>query len=200
MVVVAAGCFRSPAPTKPATAPPVKPVPLATDGFGCSEAAVGIERGTRGLRPPDMSIVNPMRSSCISDVWSLDAIDCFAKMNEGELGKCATKLDETSRERLFVALGGGYDDRAMLVAAHAKLATLQLGVSECDRFVVTVTRALACEGMTIEERVELGRETADMWSLPTSNLSTNVQQRMAQVCGKSLAALRQQVVDAGCMP
>jgi hypothetical protein len=57
---------------------------------------------------------------------------------------------------------------------------------------------LVCDAMTIEVRAQLGAETADFWSLPTSGLPADAQLRMADVCVRSTAALEQQAADAGC--
>ncbi len=195
VVGVAGGCGSS--ARKPARAPPV---PVANVTRSCSEAAAGIDRGTRSVRPPDVEVLVTVRGHCVDDTWSTEAIECFATMHEDDLGKCAGELAESSRERLFAALGGGYDDRTAIVVAQARLVNLKVGIVECDRFVTTVARALGCEQMPLEQRAQLGNETADFWSLPTKNLPADASRRMSEVCGKSLTFLQQQVTDAGCMP
>lgn len=196
------GCGNSPAAKKSAV--PAAPVPhahvLPNEARGCAEAAAGIEQGTRSIREPGLSVVSMVREQCIEHVWSPAAVDCFATMREGDLGRCAGELAPRSRERLFATLGGGFDDRTTIAIAQARLHILKVGVVECDKFVIAVERALACEGMPIDQRAQLGNETADFWSLPTTNLPADAQRRMADVCGKSLTFLRQQVADAGCMP
>ncbi len=182
---------------KPAPAPSV---PVANETRSCSEAAAGIDRGTRSVRPPDVEVLATIRARCVEDTWSTDAIECFATMHEDDLGKCAGELGESSRDRLFAALGGGYDDRTAIVVAQARLVNLEVGIAECDRFVTTVARALGCEQMPLEQRAQLGNETADFWSLPTKNLPADASRRMSEVCGKSLTYLQQQVAAAGCMP
>jgi hypothetical protein len=59
---------------------------------------------------------------------------------------------------------------------------------------------LVCDAMAIEVRAQLGVETADFWSLPTSGLPAEAQLRMADVCERSAAALAQQAAGAGCAP
>jgi len=141
-----------------------------------------------------------MRGLCLDDRWSAAAIECFAKMTEDDLGRCAGALGRAPRERLFTTLGGNGDDRTSIAIAQARLTDLKVGVVECDSFVTAVARALGCEGMPLDQRAQLGNETADFWSLPTANLPADATRRMASVCGESLTFLRKQVADAGCMP
>lgn len=177
------------------TAPPVP-----TTERTCAEAAAGIESGTRGIRDPETSVVSRVRGLCLDDAWPADAVACFAHMTEGELGRCAGALATAPRERLLAVLGGAGDDRMAIAVAQARLTGLEVGVAECDSFVTAVARALACEAMPLAQRAQLGNETAEFWSLPTTNLPAEAARRMAAVCGESLAVLRQQVADAGCMP
>jgi hypothetical protein len=179
---------------------PAPPVPVSIEQRGCAEAAAGIEQGTRSIRDPGTSIVTPMRGLCLDDKWSAGSIDCFSKMTEDDLGRCAGTLAKAPRERLFSTLGGNGDDRTAIAIAQARLGDLKVGIAECDNFVTAVARALGCEGMPLDKRAELGNETADFWSLPTTNLPVDAQRRMSAVCGKSLDSLRTQVADAGCMP
>lgn len=195
-IALAAVAACSSAPSKPAPAPPV---PISNETRGCSEAASGLERGTRGIREPEQSVLRPMRELCASEPWPVAAIECFATMAEDDLGRCAALVPEPGRERLFHELGGG-SDRATVAVALAKLGTLKVGVAECDRFVETVAHLLVCDAMPLEQRAQLGTETADFWALPTTGLPADAQRRMAEVCGKSLATLQQQAVSAGCMP
>jgi hypothetical protein len=193
-VVSLVGCYSA---TKP---PPAPPVPISNETRGCGEAAAGLERGTRGIRPPDVPVLGTMRSHCQDDAWPAAAIDCFATMTEGDLGRCAALVPDQPRERMFAALGGGYQDRTAVAIALAKLSTLKVGIAECDRFVSAVAHLLVCDAMPIEQRAQLGAETADFWSLPTSGLPADAQRKMTEVCGRSLASLQQQAVGAGCMP
>ena len=167
----------------------------------CAEAAAGLERGTRGLRTPESSVLQQMQGLCTDENWPTPAIDCFAALGargddkHDELGACIRKLPEGSRTKLFAQLDG-----TAMAIVDARLASLSVGIAECDRFVATVRSVLGCAAMPLDRRVQLGAETADFWSLPTSNLPADAQKRMAAVCGQSLAALQQQAAGAGCMP
>jgi hypothetical protein len=179
---------------------PAPPVPVTIEARGCAEAAAGIESGTRSIRDPGTSVVSDVRRLCLDDKWSAATIECFAKLTEDQLGACAGTLANAPRDRLFGVLGGTGDDRTAIAIAQARLHGLKVGVVECDSFVTAVARALGCEQMPLSQRAQLGNETAEFWSLPTTNLPADAQRRMADVCGKSLDFLRQQVADAGCMP
>ena len=198
VVLLVAACGPGPRPAPPA--PPAPPVPIADEGRGCAEAAAGLERGTRGLRDPEVSVLASMRARCEGDGWSPAAVECFAHVTEADLGRCAALLPPRARERMFDRVGGGARDRVAVAIALAKLSTLKVGIPECDRFVETVAQVLVCDRMAIEVRAQLGAETADFWSLPTSGLPADAQLRMADVCGRSTQALQQQAVDAGCTP
>jgi len=164
----------------------------------CKEAALGIESATRGVREPDNSVAGPLTLRCHEDAWPIAALECFATMREGDLGRCARQLPEASRSKLFAVLGG-YGDAHMGVAiAHARLEQLSVGVQECDAFVTAVASVLACDRVPIDIRVQLGQETADFWALPTSRLAVEDVHRMSIVCGESLASLTQQATNAGC--
>jgi hypothetical protein len=193
------GCYRS-APPPPPPAPPVPIAQVASPTASCGKAAFGIEQGTKSIRPPESTVVDDMRETCVEDGWPEAAIDCFSRMTEGDLAKCAVQLPDEARERMFGALGGDLRDRTAVAIAIAKLSTLNVGVVACDNFVSAVGRVLACDKMPIEERAQLGAETADFWSLPTSGLSPDAERRMGDVCGKSLASLQQRAVGVGCMP
>ena len=80
------------------------------------------------------------------------------------------------------------------------LSSLQVGISTCDQFVAAVANVMGCKTMSIEQRVSLGNETADFWSLPTTRLTIDAKARIAEACGESLHALQQQAADVGCMP
>ncbi|HLL21761.1 MAG TPA: hypothetical protein VK427_06505, partial [Kofleriaceae bacterium] len=164
------------------------------------EAAAGIEKGTRSIRDPGISVVGAMRGHCVEDAWPAIAIDCFATMTEDDLGKCAGQLRVAARDRMLTTLAGNGDDRTAITIAQVRLHDLKVGVPECDRFVTAVATALGCEHMPLDQRAQLGNETADFWSLPTTNLPEDAHRRMANVCGESLTSLRKHVADAGCMP
>ncbi len=198
--LLAAGC-GSAAPA-PAAAPPVPaaPVPIDDTTRACGDAAAGLERGTRGLRPPEVSVLDSARALCVDDAWSAASIECFAHMRDDDFGRCAAGLPKAPRKRLFDRVAGGANDRIAVASALTRLSTLQVGIPECDHFVERVAHVLVCDAMAIEVRAQLGSETADFWSLPTSGLPADAQLRMADVCGRSTAALEQQAVDAGCAP
>lgn len=185
-------------------APPAKPEPIAAQApianvaQSCRNAALGLENATRGVRAPESSVFDPMREKCEADAWPAAAIECFAKMTEGDLGRCAKELPEQMRNGMFAVFGGGPPDRAAIAIARARLSILAVGVAECDQFVTAVSAALGCEAMPIETRVHLGNETVDFWALPTKGLSAEVHQRMASVCSESLAALQAEIKTAGC--
>jgi hypothetical protein len=198
VVVGLAGCWGSPQPPKPAP-----PVPTAATR-SCLDAAVGLDRGTRSIRTPDAELIGPMRIRCTEDLWPAKAIDCFAQMGGGdehdELGHCAGMLDAPKREKLFAALGGGsgFTDSTALALVKARLTNLQVGIPECDNFVIAVGRVLACSEYPLAARIQLGNETVDFWSLPTTKLPADAIKRMATVCDQSRGELEQRAVGAGC--
>jgi len=145
-------------------------------------------------------VLEPVRRLCVDDRWPAAAVGCFAAMSEGDFGRCAAGLPKVPRRRLLERIAGGVGDRVAVVEALTRLATLQVGIAECDRFVAVVARVLVCDTMALEVRAQLGTETADFWSLPTSGLPADAQLRMADVCGRSTQALEQQAADAGCTP
>ena len=193
-VLVFAACGGA---ARPAPAP--APV-IANATRTCAEAAAGLERATKSVRPPERSVIEAMRAHCVDDAWSVAAIACFADMKEGDLGRCAMKLADAPRTAMFGVIAGGDDDRAQIAIARARLEGLSVGVAECDRFVTAVVAVLACEQMPVATRAALGTETADFWDLPTSGLPADAQRRMSRVCGNSLQQIQQQALDAGCAP
>ena len=196
LILAALGACRSDtAPQKPA---PV-PVTIENSVRGCSEAAAGLERATRGVRAPEESILAPMRALCVEDAWPTAAIDCFATMTNDDLGRCAGLVAEKPREALFARLAGQGNDKASLAILVARLANVKVGIAECDGFVTAVSRAMSCEGLSLEQRHGLGSETVDFWSLNTSRLPPDAVAKMVRACGESLAALQTQVQAVGCM-
>lgn len=141
-----------------------------------------------------------MRARCTEDRWTEAAIECFATMTEGDLGRCVGQVAARDRDALFAAISGNARDEGALAVIVARLANLQVGIAQCDRFVSTVSTAMSCEGLPLAQRHDLGNETADFWSLPTKNLPPDAVTRMVRVCTESLEALQQQVAAAGCMP
>ena len=159
---------------------------------------MGLEAATRSVRSPDNAVAGPLTLKCHEDTWPAVAVDCFATMREGDLGRCAKLLPEGARGQLFSVLGGYGDAHMSIAIAHARLEGLQVGVRECDDFVTAVASVLACDQVPIETRIQLGNETADFWSLPTKRLAAEDVARMSTVCTQSLTSLMQQASDAGC--
>ena len=193
LVFLASGCWSSAQP------PPAPPVPQQA-AHSCTDAAIGLERGTKNVRLPDQELLGPMKSRCVEDAWPAGAIDCFAKMGEDELGHCAGLLDQRDRDKLFTALGGGsgYGDRTELMLITAKVAAMQTGVPACDDFISAVGRVLACDFMPIDARIQLGNDTADFWALPTSGLPADAVKRMTSICDQSRVDLEQRAGGQGC--
>jgi hypothetical protein len=172
--------------------------PIANSTHSCADAALGLENATRGVRAPDHAVFDALRARCVADAWPAKAVDCFATMAEGDLGKCARDLPDDVRETIFAELAGN-EPGGGIVVTRARLEQLQVGVPECDRFVSAVTAVLTCEKLSIEERLQLGNETAEFWSLPTSRLSRDDKLRISEVCGQSLASLEHHALGVGCM-
>lgn len=192
------GCGGA-AKAPPAPPPPAPPVPVASI-HGCTDAAAGLVRATKDLRHPDeaTSSREALEQRCNADAWPQDAVDCFATLKDGgEITTCAKLLvGDASSALLGVVAGAQQTDMGEL---QLKLSQLKVGVAACDRFVAAVSTILSCEQMPLSDRLTLGNETAEFWSLPTHGLSTDVAQRMTQACGESLQALQQHAVDVGCM-
>lgn len=204
VVLLAASCGGGAGAARTETAvvsaPPVPPEPIDERARACKDAAAGLERGTRGLRAPEVSVLAGMHRLCTDDGWPAASVECFAQMHEGDFGRCAAGLPARARQRLFERIGGGAADRVAVASALARLSGLQVGIPECDRFVEAVAQVLVCDAIAIEVRAQLGAETANFWSLPKSGLPADAQLRMADVCDRSTAALAQQAADAGCAP
>ena len=198
-LVLLVACSSAP---KREAAQPVAPLPepVANSTHSCSDAALGLENATKGVRPPDRSVFETLRLRCLEDRWPAPVVDCFATMAEGDLGKCSRAMTDEQREPVFAVLAGNEANRAGIYVTRARLDQLQVGVPECDRFVTAVSAAMTCEKLSLEDRLQLGNETVEFWSLPTTRLSTEAQLRMAAVCGKSLGDLQKRATDAGCMP
>ena len=192
VLIAAVGC-SSPAHR------PAPPVPVENSARGCAEAAAGLERATRGIRPPEDSVLSPMQKLCVDDAWSAAAIDCFATMKPDDLGTCAGQVEPKHREALFGVIGGDERDTASMAIIVARLANLKVGITECDRFVAGVSTAMSCEGLPLDQRHALGNETADFWSLPTSGLPPDAIAKMVKACTESLDALHTQLSAVGCM-
>ncbi|HEY1812506.1 MAG TPA: hypothetical protein VGG74_09185 [Kofleriaceae bacterium] len=201
VVVVIAACAPS---TTQVT--PVEPIahrgtmiPMAQHVWTCTEAALGLEHGSVDVRAPETTVLDVMRTHCADDAWSAAAIECFATMRPGDLARCAAQLSEGASDHLMASFVPG-DDRADLpigdgeaartvADAQSSLASLQVNIAECDRFIDSVRGVLACESIPIGKRAELGLEASDMWSLPTQGLPADIVQRMANTCTAQLAEL-----------
>lgn len=177
--------------------PPVAPV-AAKVPHSCTDAAVGIDRATKGVRAPDTTVFDAMRTRCADDRWPVAAVECFAMMKEGEVGRCARELRDGVRDNMFAVLAGGTADGGSLELTRARLDAMAVPVAECDRFVKGVSAVLSCEHMPLETRLQLGNDTADFWELPET-LPADAQQRMANACVQSLSALQHHATSAGCM-
>lgn len=196
-VVLVAACASS-------VAPPIEhrtgPVPVAHHDWTCTEAALGLERGSVDVRSPETTVLQVMRAHCTEDRWPDYAIECFAKMHPGDLGRCAAQLPDGPRDRLLAELVPGDRDRAdaaetdseasrTVANAEAELASLEVNIASCDRFIGAVRNVLACEAMPIGSRAELALEAGDVWSLPTHDLPPAIAARMAAACTAQLAEL-----------
>lgn len=187
-------CGHPAAPPPPAPQPGA-PLPVENLAHTCSEAGVGIEQATRSLRSPDSSVGQQMRGRCLDDHWSADAIECFTKMQEDDLGTCAAKLTEDARKAMFAALGG--TDEAAVAIAKLRLADMHVGVPECDQLFAAAHDFLGCEAIPLEDRAQAGAQIADSWNLP-DKLPADARARIAKVCTESRAALVQREAAAGC--
>lgn len=198
-VVVLVGCSAAakPAPVQPVARAETQAI-VKHGAHSCADAALGIENATRGVRAPENEVFDRLRLRCIEDQWPTSAVDCFAVMAEGDLGKCSRTMSDDMRETIFAALSGR-DQHGSIYVTRARLEQLQVGVPECDRFVSAVTTVLTCEKLGLDERLQLGNETAEFWSLPTNRLSREDKLRISEVCGQSLHSLEQHALDVGCM-
>jgi hypothetical protein len=192
VLLVACSSAGKPTPAAPAQEP------IAHSTHSCSDAALGLSNATRGVRAPEHDVFDALRRRCLEDVWPATAVDCFATMAEGDLSKCSRTLSDAMRETVFDALAGN-EPGAGIFVTRARLQQLNVGVPECDRFVRAVTNALSCERLAIDDRLQLGNETADFWSLPTNRLSAEDRQRISEACGQSLQSLERRALDVGCM-
>jgi len=200
LVLLLVACSSAPKPatqTQPST-PGVEPVLSNHPKHTCTHAARGLAGATRGVREPDSDVYDELLTRCERDGWAVEAVDCFAVMTEGELGRCAKLLDERQREATFAVLAGNEPSQAGLYIARVRLQQLSVGIDTCDRFVSAVQTLLACDGLSIEMRLQLGNETAQFWSLPTDRLGAADRQRMSQVCVDSLQTLTRETAPVGC--
>ena len=187
-------------------------MPVAHHEWTCTEAALGLERGSVDVRAPETTVLQAMRAHCTEDRWPDYAIECFAKMQPGDLAQCASQLADGPRDRLLAELvpgdvdradatdrlGGDAQARRTVANAEAELASLQVNIAECDRFIGAVRDVLACEAVPLASRAELALEAGDVWSLPTHDLPPNIAARMAAACTAQLVELEK--LDASCKP
>jgi hypothetical protein len=178
--------------------PPPVDKPIANSGPTCTDAAHGLEGATKGVREPDSEVFEQLVKRCTDDRWPATVVECFARMHEGDLGRCSSELPERSREAMFGVIAGSEPSVAGIAVARARLEMLKVGVPQCDEFVVAVTSVLSCEQMPLETRVDLGNETAQFWSLPTARLGPDDLRSISDVCGKSLLELQQRAAEVGC--
>jgi hypothetical protein len=166
----------------------------------CAHAARGLSGATRGVREPgtEADVFDALTTRCDRDAWPVTAVDCFAEMREGDLGRCARELDEPRREAVFAVLAGNEPSEAGIAVARARLEQLSVGIEACDRFVGAVTAVLACDAMALEIRLSIGNETAQFWSLPTDRLAADDVARMSQVCVTSHETLTREAGTVGC--
>jgi hypothetical protein len=172
-------------------------VPVENVTRTCTEAAVGLEGGTKSIRPPESSIIDVMRGLCHDDRWSAEVIECFALMHEGDLGRCAGQLPDESRKAMFAALGGS--DETTIAIARVRLEGMHVGVGPCDQLFTTVHDLLACERLDPATRATLGSSAADLWDLP-ARIPPDAAARMATVCQQALDEITRQAMAAGCTP
>jgi hypothetical protein len=197
LVVGCVACGSSSAPSPRTPSDDTAPVLANTSRYTCAHAGRGLEGATRGVRDPDQQVFDALVARC-AEGWPTEAVECFALMREGDLGRCSTKLAEPQRDALFAVLAGGEPSQAGLAVARARLEQLAVGIETCDRFVSAVTALLGCDALSIDMRLQLGNDTAQFWSLPTDRLGTDDRQRMSQVCVTSLETLTRETGTVGC--
>ncbi|HEY4060092.1 MAG TPA: hypothetical protein VGM39_25935 [Kofleriaceae bacterium] len=195
-LLIALAACGSPPPPKPPAPPvpttvdePVRP-PLPT----CADAAFGVERATKNIRPPDQEIVPQVRAECIQYQWTQDAIACFAQIKsdaEDEASiPCMSTLEDEAQGVLLREIAGTNNAEAEIADVKTRLAAIQIGISSCDEFVQQVAQFMDCANVTPEQRIQLGNETADAWSLSVAKLSLPDKVRMAGACKNSLDSLK----------
>jgi hypothetical protein len=190
LFVFAIACSGPPKPP-----PAAAPVPVENVTRTCTEAAVGLQGGTKSIRPPDSSIVQDMRGLCHNDRWSAEAIECFATMREGDLGRCAAKLPDDARKAMFAALGGS--DETAIALARIRLEGMHVGVPECDQLFSTVHDLMTCTRIPPTTRAMLGNSAADLWDLP-AKIPPDAAAKMSNVCKQTLDEIQREAIDAGC--
>jgi hypothetical protein len=207
ILVALVGCGPSasaPPPQKPAPAVPIV-APVAEMPTTCTDAAFGIDRVTKDLRPPEQEIVPSMRTRCQNDAWSPKAIECFANLaadsptGDSDLAMCVGRLPIEQRAALVVEIKGEQPDQtAELAEVVTKLGALQVGIASCDRFVAAVTKMMDCPGLDADARIQLGNETVEAWNLPMHKVSLQDKAKLAGACTQSLESLKRHATDLAC--
>lgn len=166
----------------------------------CAEAARGLEGATKGVRAPESEVFDALQARCREDVWPVTAIECFATMREGELGRCAGELPKASRDALFAELTRGEDDRAGIAVARARLEQVTTSVESCKRLADTAIATLACEAVSVDERAHLGQQVADLVSVPTHRLSPDEVRQLSETCEGFTSSLHKELARLACPP
>ena len=204
-LLLVAGCGSSQPTLDQPAAPPVptnEPVAVERPAT-CADAAFGIEATSKDLRPADQEIVPLVRTKCLVESWSAAAIACFAKLRASDdLLSCVDELTVETRTSLLVDIQGTSaseaDQTAELANVKQRLTTISVGITTCDQFVKEVARVMDCTRLTLNDRILLGSETAEAWSLSTARLTIQDRVRMSGVCGRSLDDLHKHATQQSC--
>ncbi|CAN5913346.1 hypothetical protein BH11MYX2_BH11MYX2_09530 [soil metagenome] len=196
-LVLALAACGSPPPPAPPRAPPVPTTvsdPVRPPPPTCADAAFGVDRATRNMRPPEQEVIPQVRAECIQYQWSQEAIACFSQLKSDYQDEdsipCVKDLDDDSQGVLLREIAGTNNAEAEIADVKTRLAQLQIGISSCDEFVQQVAQFMDCASVTPEQRIQLGNETADAWSLSVARLSLQDKVRMAGACKNSLDSLK----------
>jgi hypothetical protein len=201
---VATACgSSSPPPSQPAPPVPTNQPVVEARTPTCADAAFGIEAASKDMRPAEQEIVPVVRTKCLAEAWSVAAIACFAKLRASDdMLTCTDHLTPDARTSLLAEIGGTSGDAttqtAELAEVKQKLATVTVGIASCDQFVQEVVRVMDCEGISLPQRILLGTETAEAWSISTARLTISDKARMGTVCGKSLDKLQKHATNQSC--
>jgi hypothetical protein len=170
----------------------------STDSPGARTPWVARSRPAAASLQAGESVLAPLATRCVDDRWPEEAIGCFADMLPDDLGKCASTLEVPARDALFAVLAGHGASPPTVAIVLARLAALDIGIADCERFVSAVASALQCEQVPLDARLALGNETADFWSLSTGKLPADAQDQIGQACGAALVALEREIGSVGC--
>ncbi|MGE0396142.1 MAG: hypothetical protein AB7T06_05415 [Kofleriaceae bacterium] len=200
LVLVGCSSPAAPPPVKPAPAVPIA-TPITEMPKTCTDAAFGIDRASKDLHPPEQEVVPAMRTRCQRDQWSQDVIECFSALAsaESDLAVCVGRLPNEERASLLVEIRGEQPDQtAELAEVVTKLATIQVGIASCDKFVAAVTRMMDCAALDADARIQLGNETVEAWNLPMHKVSLQDKAKLAGACMQSLESLKRHATDLAC--